>query len=352
MKNRITLDCERMKYPFTGLFHFCKEIGEGLVYNNMTPDELSFYVPAKYKGYFGNEYQYQIQKNSDKIFKWNLLKHKVWHCTHQASGYVPIKTSSTQKIIATVHDLNFLHDNRPKAKQLKYLKETQRLIDKVDRLVAISNFVKNDIVQNLNIKGKQIDVIHNGGASLPSKITKPHGDFNVPFFFSVGTIALKKNFHVLPALLKKNNFELIIAGITIDENYKKKILDQAQKLGVANRVRLIGPVTEEEKYWFIKNSLLFCFPSLAEGHGLPVVEAMQVGKQVLLSKCTSLPEIGGPHAIYLDSFEPDYISEIAERFLSNQFAYENKKQDLIEWSSQFDWKITARKYMDIYRELM
>lgn len=349
--DKIILDCERMKYPYTGLHHFCKELGEGLISQGMRGDMLTFYTPEKYKGFFGPEYQYLVHKISDKFFKTRLSHCRLWHCTYQGSSYLPLKRRGL-KLLATIHDLNFLHERKTNAKKKKYMARTQQLVDKADGLVAISHFVKTEMEQHLNLGGKPVTVIYNGGANIPGELKKPPGDFSTPFFFSVGTIASKKNFHVLTALLKNNDHHLIIAGVNQDEHYRREILSNAAKQGVANRVRLIGPVAETEKYWLIKNSVLFCFPSVAEGYGLPVVEAMQMGKQVLLSKHTSLPEIGGPHALYLDSFDPDYISSVAAKYLQQVNETNGKSQELINWARQFNWADTARQYKELYKEIL
>ena len=116
---------------------------------------------------------------------------------------------------------------------------------------------------------------------------------NAPFLFTIGTIVDKKNFHVLPCLLAGNNKKLIIAGITQSEDYKHKIIDEAKRWNVLDRLFFTGTVNENDKQWYIKHCEAFVFPSLAEGFGLPVVEAMYFGKPVIISNLSSLPEVGG-----------------------------------------------------------
>src|SRR5690606_5748147 len=122
----------------------------------------------------------------------------------------------------------------------------------------------------------------------------------------------------------------------------------AQQLGVANRVKILGAITDSEKYWLLKNCAAFCFPSLAEGFGLPVIEAMQFGTPVILSTATSLPEIGGPHALYLRDFSPESISQTSADFLNTTITPEMKAR-IIDWSMQFRWDIAAKKYWELYR---
>ncbi|MCH5716531.1 glycosyltransferase [Niabella hibiscisoli] len=159
----------------------------------------------------------------------------------------------------------------------------------------------------------------------------------------------KKNFHVLPAMLLNNDYNLIIAGITQSPTYYNRIIEAAKALGVEKRVHLIGAVSEEEKFWLFKHCAAFCFPSLAEGFGLPVIEAMQLGTPVILSKSTSLPEVGGPCAVYFNSMNTESVTQAADTFIKTGIKGATR-QDLINWAMQFDWDIAAKKYWKLYTE--
>ncbi len=105
---------------------------------------------------------------------------------------------------------------------------------------------------------------------------------------------------------------LVVAGSAASP-YAQEILRLARAEGVAERVLLPGNVTDAEKYWLLANAEAFVFPSLAEGFGLPVVEAMSLGKPVFLSTRTSLPETGGPEAFYWPDFDPRAMAEVFTR---------------------------------------
>ena len=349
MSKQIIFDCERMKYAYTGLYYFCKELGAALIRQNKN-HKIAFYVPEKERGIFGVEQEYLIQNHLHKFFPKNVFQYDVWHCTYQGTNYLPPARSKV-KIISTIHDLNFLHQGKSIAKQDKYLQKMQRLIDRSDIVVTISNFVKNQVLEHLNVGSKEIRVIYNG-RNIPQThaYVKPDTVGDNPFFFSIGTITDKKNFHVLAAMLVDNDYDLVIAGITQSQAYHNKIIEEAKALGVENRIKLIGSVSEDEKYWLFKNCAAFCFPSLAEGFGLPVIEAMQLGTPVILSRATSLPEVGGPHAIYFEGMEPELITKAATEFL-NKNIDQTARQDLIDWAQQFDWNVAARKYWALYEEL-
>jgi glycosyltransferase involved in cell wall biosynthesis len=150
-------------------------------------------------------------------------------------------------------------------------------------------------------------------------------------------------------LLLDNDYELIIGGLN-NHSYAKQVIAAAETYGVGNRVKLTGPITEEEKYWYYKNCDAFLFPSYAEGFGLPVIEAMHYGKPVFISTKTCLPEIGGNAAYYFHSFESQ---PMRKAFAGGMQHYQRTQpQQLIkERAAFFSWKKAAQQYIDVYKQL-
>lgn len=344
-------DCERMKYPHTGLYHFCLQLGHALL-QTAGEEPLCFYTPPSAGKVFGTEACYLAQHAWHK-FRFPPTKNlALWHCAHQASDYFPF--GKKLKKILTLHDLNYLHDSRKTEKKKKaFLHEVQRKIDEADALAFISRFTQNDVAAHLNISGKKAIVIYNGcNIRELSSLTPPPSVPPQPFLFTLGTITDKKNFHVLPRLLPGNSFLLVIAGVTQSEAYKEKIIGEARQLGVADRVIFTGPVWENEKQWYLKNCRAFLFPSLAEGFGLPVLEAMYFGKPVLLSRATSLPEIGGGAADYFSGFSTEEMQQSLHRSLQEYEAAPGKKEALQQRALSFSWTEAALRYHEIYRDLL
>jgi glycosyltransferase involved in cell wall biosynthesis len=336
-----------MKYPHTGLYHFCLQLGQALNKNIDTHKHLlTYYVRKPEFGIFGNEVAYLEQNSLHKFLLPSTNNYDLWHATYQATQYFP--QNRKIKIVLTVHDLNFLHEKTKSAeKQKKELKKLQEKINRADHIVAISQFVLNDIKQNIQLKGQPITVIYNGCNINEIKNTKrPLAAPNGKYIYTIGTITDKKNFHVLPALLNSNNLYLVISGITQNQEYLNKIINQAKQHGVEKRLIFTGAVTEEDKQWYMRNCEVFVFPSLAEGFGLPVIEAMYFGKPVILSNYTSLPEIGGNDAYYFDSFEPEEMQKVLNSCLisfDKEIAERVKKR-----AALFNWNDTAKLYENIY----
>ena len=337
-----------MKYPNTGLFSFGKSLGKALTEQNKKQLDLNFYVHPKSIYLFDKRIKLVFLSKLHRIFFPGLSKFALVHFTDQYCRLRPQKVKG--KKILTIHDINPVHEQHNSARKIeKHLRKLRGYIAGCDQIVAISHFVAGDILKYFpEAKGK-VSVIYNGADKL--QVAAHHvPDFllNRPFLFTIGYVSAKKNFHVLPALLAGNNYELIISGI--ETAYTGKIMEEAEKFGVRHRVKITGPVSEADKAWYYKNCAAFVFPSIAEGFGLPVIEAMHFGKPVFLSTHTSLPEIGGDAAFYFESFDPALMQQI---FADGMAAFDAKMQEkVIAHAKRFDWQQTAKTYLALYDELL
>lgn len=351
----IILDCDLMRHPNSGLYHYCLNISEHV--NNILAGSIerpmSMYLPS------GNLLPYKkkyhiIEKKWHKYWKPFLSDCKVWHAPFQSGRIVPDKTKHRHiKVLLTVHDLNPLHEGKPKEEQRKSLAYTQQLIDRSDAIVCISDFTKKDVLKNCEVGNKPIYVVHNGTHKIDLPLLRNSSyKPSRPFLFGMGYVNQKKNYHVLLQLVKRNpGIELVVAGRLDEPDYVSKMMGNAKKLRIEDSVHLLGPVTEGEKAWYLNNCLAFMHPSLAEGFGAPVVEAMQFGKPVFLSNRTSLPEIGGDAAFYFSTFEENHMHKV---FLEGMMRYEQNgmKEKIMKRGQVFEWEKSALKYVDIYRSLL
>ncbi|GAA4747150.1 glycosyltransferase family 4 protein [Flavisolibacter ginsenosidimutans] len=346
MKN-VLIDMHRLKHnPYNGLYIFSKELGQCLADAQPEDMRLHFYVPEKDAGIFGPGVQYEKHRSVDKFFRFGTGKFDVWHVTTTLSWYKPF--SKKVKVVYTIHDLNFLIEEKDNPRRNKrVLGEIRKRAHRADYIVGISQYALDVANEFLPIKDKPQRVIYNGASFLPEdQIQPPQNIPRHPFLFSIGQLYPRKNFHVLPPLLVNNDYELIIAGLH-QTAYGEKILEAAKNFGVKDRVHLIGPVSEGEKHWYYKHCEAFLFPSFAEGFGLPVVEAMHYGKPVFLSTETCLPEIGGNAAYYFKNFNADIMRE---QFANGMRDYsETKKAEaVVQQSKKFSWHRAAEEYIEVY----
>ncbi len=354
-KRNIILDCDLMKYPHSGLYHYCLNLGNEMGELLMNDPDLgmSFYTPRSAVNDFKLPGSTIMERKGLFRHYMPFLRNcRIWHAPFQSGRIVPDKRRyPDMRVLLTIHDLNPLHEGKSPEEQDKSLAHTQSLINQADALVCISGFTRSDVLTYCDVGHKPLYVIHNGS----HKVHAPALNANSyrptrPFLFGMGYVNRKKNYHVLLPLLENESIEIIIAGRLDEVDYVAGILKTAEAMGVADRLHLTGPVSEEEKAWYYAHCMAFVHPSLAEGFGAPVVEVMQFGKPLFLSALTSLPEIGGEVAFYFTSFEKEHMHHVfrtgMEKFNSNGMAGHIRQR----WSA-FDWKQKAKDYLSVYRSL-
>jgi glycosyltransferase involved in cell wall biosynthesis len=348
--HNVLVDLHRLRgNRYNGLYHFCYQLGAHLSAAPPGDMDLHFYVPKEKKELFGDKVSYSIQRSRDKFYRFNTGKFNVWHVATTLSWYRPF--SPRTKNVFTIHDLNFLEqDEYNERSRKKYLQLIQRRVDRADYLTFISNFARKQALQHLRLGDKPYSIIYNG-CNIPSSVNGIIPGYHParPFLFAIGQLHSRKNFHVLPALLAGNDYELVIAGMK-DFEYAQKIIEVTRRLGVSDRVKLIGTITDEEKNWYYQHCGAFVFPSTSEGFGLPVLEAMQFGKPVFLSRLSSLPEVGGEVAYYFDDFDPAAMRLVFEKGM-NDFNSHDRIAALQQQAASFGWNKAAQQYLEVYRQL-
>jgi glycosyltransferase involved in cell wall biosynthesis len=342
---KIFIDTAKLSNLNSGLGQFCLHLGKALTALQSDFD-FNFYVPENCKGIFGNTVNYIRQSNLHKFIPIRSKDYKLWHCLHQGAPYLP--SDSRTPVMLTIHDLNFLYKYSG-LKLKKKLRELQHKINRAQILTAISEFTANEVKQHLDIGNKTIKVIYNGNTLVHYEdVQKPTFVPSGKFLFTLGIIQAKKNFHVLlPLLEQQKSYQLIIAGNDRDD-YAAHIKEVAKKYGVLDRLIMPGIITEQEKFWLYSNCDAFLFPSLTEGFGLPVLEAMSLGKPVFLFNGSSLPEIGGSEAYYWNTFDPKEMNAVFMNGMNDFLADGAKKNRMITWAEQFSWSRAAQEYLQLY----
>jgi glycosyltransferase involved in cell wall biosynthesis len=345
----VLLEMEKLKVPHSGLGQFCLHVGAELVAGRPEGTDLAFYVPRSHLGAFGERVRYLVHSPLHKLTGASRQPFDVWHCIHQDSRYLPRRRST--RLVLTIHDLNFLqkYSGQRRAARLRAL---QQRVERADGVTFISAYTEATARQHLRFGARPTRVVYNGNSLRPAPdALRPRFAPAGPFLFAIGIIGPKKNFHVLvPFLRALGGRSLVIAGDATSP-YARSIAALARAEGMADRVVLPGSVTDEEKAWLYANAEALVFPSLAEGFGLPVVEAMSLGKPVFLSTLSSLPETGGSEAFYWPVLEPGPMREVFERGMAEVRADPGKPARLRAWAARFSWESAAREYLRLYQEV-
>ena len=353
------IDTERLRDLNSGLGQVCLHLGHELVQQCPPAWEITFLVPKGQTGIFGDKVRYVEASWLRKIRVPG--RYDIWHCVHQDSAYWPRGNQrDASNVVLTVHDLNFLErTDYSTARKEQKLAQLQQRVNRASAVTAISNYTASVLAENLRqLPARPVQVIPNGIAVNPAKAPNELpadsgiGAFGQsPFFLFVGVIHPKKNVHTLLPLLEAfPDYNLILAGPDSHE-YARHIWTQAENLGVSDRLLMPGAVDETTKLWLYAHCEAFLFPSLSEGFGLPVAEAMAFGKPVFCSNLTSLPEVGGKEAYYFENFEPESMAKTIHDglhdFGQNPLREEREKKRV----AAFSWPDVAGQYWTLYQQL-
>ncbi|MFZ4454772.1 MAG: glycosyltransferase family 4 protein [Bacteroidales bacterium] len=349
-QKQILVDLTKLKVLNCGLGQVAYNSGIEIGRFSLPELKMNLLLPSAFIGEFGDNVGYIKAYLIHKYLPLLIRNFDLWHSTSQLSGIVPF--SKKKPMLLTIHDLNFLYEKRPE-KAKNYLRKVQKRVDRACFITTISEFTASEIRQHLDLKGKELRVIHNGVQLLNGEESN-RPDFvseECPFFFTIGQIVEKKNFHTLLDTMKiLNEYTLYISGedkSDYADSIRKRINDEN-----INNVVLTGTISPLEKNWLYQNCRAFLFPSKFEGFGLPVIEAMQCGKPVFSSNMTSLKEIGDKYAYFWENFEPEYMANIINKGLLDFDSNPQLQTDEIEYAMSFSYEKNVKAYLDLYREIL
>lgn len=275
---------------------------------------------------------------------------------------LPLLRPGNLKSVVTIHDLGEEYlPGYHQFPQKYYLSFASRYAAKnATRLIAVSHATKRDLIERYQVQSEKIDVVYEG---IDTEFFKPGSEEEVNsvrakyglsknYIFFLGTIQPRKNLQRLISAFARNvrsgaaaDFELVIAGGRgwLD----KGIYSAPTKEAVANQVKFIGRVPDEDLPALYTGATFFAYPSLFEGFGLPVLEAFGCSTPVLTSKTTSLPEVAGEAAFLVN---PDSVEDI-EVGIRQLLDSDSLRKKLIKAGSdqvkKFSWEKTAEQTLAV-----
>ncbi len=350
----ILVDVERIRYGFSGIGYYCHCLERGL--REKAPSaELDFYRPVDDRESGG----VQAYRGWHRLYNPSCRGYALLHVTNQLDHYF-LRHAHVGKKVITLHDLNFLRESFSAKKQARLLGTVRKNLEGADGIVCISEFVRRDLEANLSLfnlkEGVQIRVIHNG---LIFEDLPPEGGVRNEleghsFLLGIGVLQEKKQQHRLVEMQAylPESLHLVLVYSAKHQDYYERIQDTIRRLKLEDRVYLLGRVAADEKAWLLNHASGLLHPSIAEGFGIPPIEAMHAGKPVFLSQYTSLPEIGGKEAFYWEaSCSPE---EMAHTVVEGLKAYQEdtgKSARLRAWAEQYDYRRMAQAYYEFYQSL-
>jgi glycosyltransferase involved in cell wall biosynthesis len=264
---------------------------------------------------------------------------------------------SPAKRIATVHDLTVLHmpELAPHAR-MRSFRIQKSAVRRSDLVIVPSEFVKNDVVTMLKVEEKNVRVVRWAtdeaiAAAFDNRI--PATAETGPFILAMGEEANKNISAVIKVfeLLAEKGFAGKLRVIGSLKNQTAAVRQQHAGCPVRERIIFTGSISIEQVVENYATASFFLFPSLHEGFGLPVLEAMYCGTPVLTSNTSSLPETGGNAAAYCDAANIGSTVEAAERIMKDDVY----RRDLVEKGNRHarsrSWSEAAEMVISMYEEL-
>ena len=253
------------------------------------------------------------------------------------------------RVVMTVHDLVPLlfpeWQTRRRVFYFKYiLKHRFRF---VDRFIAVSDSTRKDLIHHFQIPEHKIDVVHEGvsGKFRPAKTEREQ------FILAVSTLEPRKNFkRIIEAFIslrkkEKTRDRLFIVG------KKGWLFDDILNVPreFQDDIVFTGYVSEAELIHLFQTARCFVYPSMYEGFGLPILEAMACGCPVITSSTSSMPEVAGDAALLVDPYEVDDIEDAICKLTNDPALCAELSAKGIQKALEFSWRRTAQQTLDVYR---
>lgn len=375
---RIGFDGKRAVQNYTGLGNYSRYIADILCHYYPKNDYI-LYAPKKRKNArldaLTKQYgQLHLAFPTAGIWKklsslWRVcgitkqLKQENIDLFHGLSNELPLNISKSPiKSIVTIHDLIFLRF--PKYYHLIdrkiYKYKFRKACENSDKIIAISECTKRDIIQYFNISPDKIEVVYQGcdtSFALPASEEKKREvrrDYRLPehYILNVGSIEERKNvlLAVKAMAMLPKHIQMVIIGKRT--KYTEEIEEYVNNHGLRERVHILSNVPFDDLPAFYQMADIFVYPSRFEGFGIPIIEALNSGTPVIAATGSCLEEAGGPDSIYVD---PDDVQGLANAF---KLIYSDsaKRKEMIEkglvFAKRFSERKQAEEIMNIYKELL
>jgi len=372
---RIGFDAKRAFYNSTGLGNYSRDSIR--ILSLLYPENYYFLYTPKAK----ENIQISFLKNKENIlvrtpfsFVGNLFK-KYWRSKniikdlvqdeidiyHGLSQEIPLGIEKTNiKSVVTIHDLIFIRYPHlfSSIDRKIYHKKFQSACKRANKIIAISRQTKNDIIEFFGTDENKIEVVYQGCNNVfQSKISRKRIEeickkYNLPekFILNVGTIEERKNLlTILKSIKELPKQHLVVIGK--GKEYKNKCLQYIREHNLQERVSFISAIELEEIAAIYQKSEIMIYPSIFEGFGIPILEALFSKTPVITSQGGCFSETGGDHSIYINPLSVSEITSAITKITTDT----NLRNTMIEkgynYAQNFTDKKVAENLQKVYTSL-
>jgi glycosyltransferase involved in cell wall biosynthesis len=255
--------------------------------------------------------------------------------------------------VVTIHDLAFEEPDSdiPPRTRLKFRALTSRAARSAEIVICPSDFTKEDVCSRYRVAPEQVRVIAEAPALPAGPNTEPSGE-GARYILAVGDLRPKKNLETLVGAFSRlwqdglQEHRLVLAGL--DAGLGHRLVE----LAGAAPLELTGYLSDERLDALLRGAEVVVHPSVYEGFGLVVLEAMARGAPVLAARAGALPQTGGSAAAYFDPADPDSLATELGALLGDPAGRSRLSADGLAWAARFSWEEAARQTLAVYQELV
>lgn len=343
-----------------------------IVRNLAETDRVNQYTLYVYQEDYFNEIP--LPNNFNKIvasFRWHsfseqfsfnsLIKSGKHDLMHFPQTNYPIFYSG--KFLITIHDLTMVKFATGRASTLFYPFYLIKLfffklilnlgLRNSSKIITVSNFVKNEIVKSYGVDSDKIQVIYNGIDSKlsynPQDLKYFHNSYNIvkPFIFYIGNAYPHKNLERLiltfTTFNQQNKYNLVLAGRS--NFFYERLKESFKNL---ENIKFIGELSDEELSKFYSSAEFFVYPSISEGFGIQIVEALGLRSKVCCSNNSVFPEIAESNAVYFNPFDIEDMILAFKKTVSSEKKI--SQEEIKKLAEKFNWKISAQMHHQLYEK--
>lgn len=358
---KILYDYQTFKYRFGGIARYHYELSKGLERQGCKTQIATIFTQSEYLikdsrynvvnllGYKEFKGRYKLSnfvEDLNRKYSLNQIKKNRYDLFHP-TYYDPYFLPHLQKpLVVTVHD--FVHEKYDQARTID-IANKKLLIEKADKIIAISQNTKNDILTYYNPPEEKVQVIYHGiHKASDAYLNNPYG----AYILFVGDRNGYKNFKnffkaSVPILKKDRNLHLICTGRPFTDAENEFIQSNEVKGQVIQK-----SASDRELGSLYRHARVFVYPSLYEGFGMPILEAFSNGCPICISEASCFPEIARDAACYFDPFSVESIQEAIEKVIYDV----NFRNTLIDRGNKlypkFSWDKTIQQTMELYQQLV
>ncbi|MGI8424489.1 MAG: glycosyltransferase family 4 protein [Chloroflexota bacterium] len=363
MTYRLLLDARLLHYNRTGIGRYIRHL-----YDSMARAHPGYELTIGYSWRDAERGLSRVSPRATALWtpphhpaeRWALAAELVRHrptLVHSPDHVCPQPLS--WRAVLTVHDLAFwrMPESHERASRA-YYDGLRRSAEQATRIICVSHATKRDLLNECPGVAEKVRVVHEAPDPMYQSASRQPSALasGRPYFVFVGTIAPRKNVaRIVQAFAQvvartdgSDRPELLIVGA---DGYGAAAVRQLPAaLGIASHVRFLGPQPAGEVVRLYQNTLALVFPSLLEGFGLPVLEAMAASAPVSTSNRTSLPEVAGEAALLVDPEDVDDLAEAMLGLATDESLRERLRTAGRAQASRFSWERTARETLAVFAE--